>query len=124
MFNFFRKNGFYGLRGYRQMIYTLIPFDRAKEMIEKKEALIIDVRSKEEYGVMHIINSTNISLDELTIKIQNVDKNQKIIVYCATGTRSKKAIQLLNSLGYNNIYIWEYASLANFPYKNLIVYKK
>lgn len=124
MFNFFRKNTFYGLRGYRQMIYTLIPFDRAKEMIEKKEALIIDVRSKEEYDVMHIINSTNISLDELTIKIQNIDKNQKIIVYCATGTRSKKAIQLLNSLGYNNIYIWEYASLANFPYKNLILYKK
>lgn len=123
MFNFFRKNKWYGIRGCRQMVYTLIPFEKAREIIEKKEALILDVRSKKEFELMHIINSTNIEVDELAFKIQNIDKNQKILVYCATGTRSKKAIQTLNSLGYNNIYIWEYASLANFPYKNLIVYK-
>lgn len=124
MFNFFRKNTWYGVRNSRKMVYTLIPSNKAKEMIENKEALLIDVRSEKEYEIMHIINSINISVDEIAIKIQKYDKNQKIIVYCATGTRSKKAIQILNSLGYNNIYIWEYASLANFLYKNLIVYKK
>ena len=44
------------------------------------------------------------------------------MVYCSSGSRSKTAIEILNSLGYLNIYIWEYGALATFPYKNMLEY--
>lgn len=103
--------------------YKLVSFESAKNMIEKNEVLLIDVRSKEEYDIMHIKNSINIPVNEIESNIVLYPNTQNIMIYCSTGTRSKTAIKLLNMMGYANIYIWEYASLANFPYKNMLVYK-
>ncbi len=93
-------------------------------MIESQEAILVDVRSKKEYDTMHIRNAINIPVEEIGNGEMQITPECKIIVYCATGTRSKTAISTLNRLGFNNIYIWEYASLATFPYKNMIIYNK
>ena len=55
-------------------------------------------------------------------KIFIYEQNAPIMVYCSSGVRSKNAIEILNSLGYTNIYIWEYGALATFPYKNMLEY--
>ncbi len=104
--------------------YKLVSYDQAKEMIENNEILLIDVRSKAEYDVIHVRNSINIPVNDLENEILLYDKLKNIMVYCTTGTRSKNAIQILNSLGYNNIYIWEYAALSNFPFKEMLEYKE
>ena len=93
-------------------------------MIENNEAILIDVRDKNEYESMHIINAINISVDDIANGSIKFPKDSKIIVYCTSGTRSKKAIMLLNKQGYNKIYIWEYAALTTFPYKNMLIYNK
>lgn len=103
--------------------YKLVPFDIARDMIEKNDILLLDVRSREEYDIMHIKNSVNIPVNEIESNIAMYQNTQNIMVYCSTGTRSKTAIKLLNMMGYTNIYIWEYASLANFPFKNMLVYR-
>ena len=127
MFNFFnilRRNRFCNFRNYNNMNYTLINFETAKHMIENNEVILIDVRDKKEYESMHIINAINISVDDTVNGSVKFPKDSKIIVYCTSGARSKKAIMLLNKQGYNKIYIWEYAALTTFPYKNMLTYNK
>lgn len=127
MFNFLsklKKNKFGNFRSCNRMNYVLVNFQTAKQMIENNEVILIDVRTKAEYDSMHIINSINIPIDSINSGNFNLQKDSKIMVYCSSGTRSKTAIMLLNKMGYDKIYIWEYAALTTFPYKNMLIYNK
>ena len=117
-----RGSNNYRTRCTNKFIYNLIPFEKAKEMIENKKVILIDVRSKSEYDLMHIINSVNIPVNEIEKRIFIYEQKIPIMIYCSSGARSKSALQILNSLGYTNIYIWEYGALATFPYKDMLVY--
>lgn len=103
--------------------YKLVPFEQARNMIEMGEVLLIDVRTESEYRLMHIKNAINIPIDIFESKIMDgtINNSKTIMVYCSSGSRSKKAIQLLNRFGYN-ICIWEYAALATFPYRDMLIY--
>lgn len=92
--------GIFMLTGCAQA-YTTIDANRTKALLENG-AIIIDVRTTEEYNESHIENAINIPLD----KIDTIDygKEEKIIVYCASGVRSMEAAKTLTSLGYTNIY--------------------
>lgn len=119
----FKKFG-YSNRSACNLSYKLVSFEEAKHMIENEEVILIDVRSESEFNIMHLKNAINIPVSEIEKKIFIYEQTKPIMVYCSTGTRSKTAIINLNSLGYNNIYIWEYAALATFPYKNMLIYNK
>lgn len=118
---FFRKFAYTNRSN--NLTYKLVSFEKAKEMIEEQSIILIDVRSESEYNSMHLKNAVNIPVSDIEKKIFIYEQTKPLMVYCSTGTRSKSAIIILNRLGYNNIYIWEYASLVTFPYKNMIVYK-
>ncbi|MGL5085900.1 MAG: rhodanese-like domain-containing protein [Clostridium sp.] len=87
--------------------FTKISSDEAKEVINNEDDIIIlDVRTLEEYNSGHIENSILIPVDELEALDSSklVDKNQKILVYCRSGNRSKSASKILVDLGYTNIF--------------------
>ena len=66
--------------------------------------IIIDVRSEAEFYSGHIENSLNIPLGILTSKLDYLkDKDQAIIVCCASGMRSAGAAKLLSSKGYTSV---------------------
>ena len=65
-------------------------------------ATIIDVRTEEEYNESHIKGAVNIPLD--TIDTITYDKNETLIIYCASGVRSVKAINKLVDMGYISLY--------------------
>lgn len=109
-------------RNANKYIYNLVPFEQAKDMIENKKVVLIDVRTKGEYDLMHITNAINIPVNEIEKKIFIYEQQKPIMIYCSSGARSKTALQILNSLGYTNIYIWEYGALATFPYKDMLLY--
>lgn len=69
-------------------------------------AILIDVRSNQEYREGHLQGAINIPDFEITNKIQREipKKNQLIIVYCQYGGRSRNAMTIMNKLGYNNVY--------------------
>lgn len=71
-------------------------------MIKK---IIIDVRNKAEFEQHHLPKSINIPVEFIYQQIQSVIpiKNTEIIVYCASGSRSKLAKVLLERLGYTNV---------------------
>ena len=63
---------------------------------------LLDVRETEERALYNI-GGQHIPLGELTTKIDEVFTNKGLVVYCKSGVRSKKAIQILKAKGFNNI---------------------
>ena len=118
MFNFF------GLRrsrcNNRNLIYNLVGYEKVREMIFDQNNILIDVRSNNEYNIMHVVNAVNIPVSKLRFCENEYKCKKAIILYCSSGIRTKEAITILNSMGYTNIYIWEYGSLSNFPYKDML----
>jgi rhodanese-related sulfurtransferase len=71
----------------------------------KQGAVILDVRTKGEYGGGHIKGSVNISVDQLKNNLHRLpDKQKPIITCCASGMRSSSAKSLLKSNGYAQVY--------------------
>ncbi|MFA6844114.1 MAG: rhodanese-like domain-containing protein [Sphaerochaetaceae bacterium] len=61
-------------------------------------AILLDVRTAEEYHSGHIPGSLNVSLDR--IRGVRYRKNTPLFVYCQSGARSVRACVLLNSQGF------------------------
>ena len=78
---------------------------------KKRGAVVLDVRTKEEYAQGAIVGAKHIPLDVLSSKVSEVKKwNKPIITYCRKGGRSAMAANLLRSHGVEVLnaggYIW------------------
>ena len=69
-------------------------------------ALVIDVRSPEEFRSGHAANAVNIPLGALQERVPQLvkDKNQVLLVHCLSGGRSAVAMQQLKRMGYLNTF--------------------
>lgn len=67
-------------------------------------ALLLDVRTKEEYQAGHVQGSKNMPL-QLIDQISSIcrQKDKPIFVYCHSGSRSSQATRILNNMGYTNV---------------------
>lgn len=74
--------------------------------LQKKGAILIDVRSPKEYSEGHLKGAILIPEYEIKEKIlQRINNKEKeIIVYCQSGVRAKKASETLKKMGYNSVY--------------------
>ena len=86
---------------------------------QQNGALLIDVRDEIEYKSGHIKGAINLPLSNIENEISNYvkDKNKKIVLYCNTGNKSKKALDKLITLGYKNV--WNGQGVKEYNY-NLI----
>lgn len=77
------------------------------ETVEKRSAeegmVIIDVRTRTEYSGGHITNSTNIPLGTVKNHMDKLSKDQKYILICATGHRSRAAGAIFLKNGYHDV---------------------
>ena len=80
----------------------------AKDALEKVRngALVIDVRSPGEFNSGHLTTAINIPLDEIETALPKrvKDKNQVLLLHCASGMRSGMAKSKLNGMGYTNAF--------------------
>jgi phage shock protein E len=69
-------------------------------------AVVVDVRTAEEYAAGHLTNAVNLPLDTLkTTVIQRFpDRAQPILLHCRSGRRSHAAERELRALGYTNAF--------------------
>lgn len=83
-----------------------IYFNDIEKLVGEHSAIVIDVRSPQEYKESHINGSINIPLWSIGKNIFNVteNKNKYIILYCSSGIRSKRAQKILKGLGYKNVF--------------------
>jgi len=80
----------------------------AKDALEKMKngALVIDVRSPGEFSSGHLAKAINIPLDEIETALPNrvKDKNQVLLLHCASGMRSGMAKTKLIGMGFTNAF--------------------
>lgn len=69
-------------------------------------AILIDVRSNQEYNEGHLQGAINIPDFEIENRVQREipKKNQQIVLYCQYGGRSRKSYNTMKKMGYTNIY--------------------
>ena len=77
--------------------------DDLKELLNNG-ALLLDVRTRGEYASGHAENSKNIPLDELGSSLNKLNKEQNIVVVCASGMRSGSAVNMMKRNGFTNCY--------------------
>lgn len=75
-----------------------------KEYAEAENAVLLDVRTPQEYQEGHIPGSKNVPLQTID-KISSVadNKNIPLFVYCYSGGRSRQATAMLQHMGYANV---------------------
>ena len=73
---------------------------------ENSNAIIVDVRSPQEYNENRIKFAINIPVYEIESEAYSIipDKEKTIILYCQSGIRSEKAYKILEKMGYTNLY--------------------
>lgn len=68
------------------------------------DAVIIDVRTKEEFEFGHIYRAVNIPLDELRYRLSEVPADKPVYAYCAVGLRGYTASRILLQHAYTAVY--------------------
>ena len=81
-----------------------VDINEGVEEYKKTEgAVLIDVRTPDEYRQGHIAGSKNVPLQQFTSITSVVeDKDTPIFVYCFSGARSRRAATAFQRLGYKN----------------------
>ena len=64
---------------------------------------LIDVRTPEEFSAGSVPNAINIPLNEVVDRLDEIVGLQPILVFCAAGVRSQKAIDFLMANGVNQV---------------------
>jgi len=92
----------------------------ATQLINRQDALVLDVREQAEYAQSHILNARGLPLSQLEARIGDLEKfkDKPLIVYCATDNRSRIAAATLKKRGFSNAVVlsggfaaWQQAGL-------------
>lgn len=83
-----------------------INYKTAQKMLQKENSVLLDVRSHQEYEEGHLAGAICVSVYDLNDQILRVIPNKQatIIAYCTSGSRSAEAQEILEQLGYENVY--------------------
>jgi rhodanese-related sulfurtransferase len=78
----------------------------ALQLINHKNAAILDVREQSEYDTGHVLNSKLIPLGKLKERMGEMEryKDQPVLVVCRSGNRSGTACFLLGKQGFTDVY--------------------
>jgi len=97
---------------------SLIVADARKLMASRKDLLLIDVRSPQEFAQGSIAGSQNIPFIDIMEGRHSLPKDKPVLLICSIGGRSFAAVQLLQEKGYTEVFnldggikAWRRASL-------------
>lgn len=74
----------------------------AERLLNDNEAILLDVRTVQEYNYGHIDGSINIPLDELRERLDEIEPAKSVYVICQSGLRSYIASRILEANGYES----------------------
>lgn len=75
----------------------------ALEQMHHPEVVFLDVRNFDEYPKITIVNSVQIPLDILENECRLLDVNAIVFVFCQSGIRSKKAVEILRNNNFRDV---------------------
>jgi len=78
----------------------------ATELINHKDALVVDVRPAADFAQGHIINALNLPMNGFKKQIRTLHKHKErpILITCRSGSQSAIACQQLRKEGFENVY--------------------
>ncbi|NQT09521.1 rhodanese-like domain-containing protein [Candidatus Bathyarchaeota archaeon] len=85
--------------------YADVTVAEAKTLIEERpDMVILDVRTPSEFDDGHIEGAINIPVDYLAERLNELSKDNELLVYCRTGNRSARAVGILDESGFTKIF--------------------
>ncbi|MDF1672769.1 MAG: rhodanese-like domain-containing protein [Vicingaceae bacterium] len=77
-----------------------------KKLVDSKKGLVLDVRTPEEWADGTIANAQKINYydNNFAEKIEYLDKNTPVLIYCKKGGRSSSAAEILKEKGFKKVF--------------------
>lgn len=91
--------------------------EEAKQrMDENSEAIVLDVRTQEEFDQGHIPGAVCLPNEFITADMPfPFAKDTELLLYCRSGRRSAEAAEKLRDLGFSNVY--DFGGIIDWPYE-------
>ena len=101
----FSLSSLLGCKSESKAMLQIVSVAEFKEGLSNNEVQLIDVRTPKEYNDGHIENAKLIDFltEDFKIKIQELDKEKPIYLYCRSGGRSGKASKVMEEFGFKEI---------------------
>ncbi|HUN91497.1 MAG TPA: rhodanese-like domain-containing protein [Burkholderiaceae bacterium] len=80
---------------------------QATQLINARNAQVVDVREAGEYGAASLPNARNIPLGEIDKRAAELRKERPVIVFCNGGGRAPRAAARLRAAGLAEVYVLE-----------------
>lgn len=90
------------------------------QLMNREKAVVVDICEPEEFAAGHVVGAKNVPLSQLEAKLPSVVKNKAtpVVLVCASGMRSGRALSVAKKLGFENTHslsggmgAWRSASL-------------
>lgn len=95
---------------------TLTPEAAKTRMDENQDAIILDVRTQEEYDGGHVLGAVCFPNEDIQPELPlPFEKDAEILVYCRSGRRSAEAAGKLADMGYTNVA--DFGGIQDWPYE-------
>jgi len=79
--------------------YFRISLEEAKDMMENHNALVIDVRQKDEWHSGHVRGAIHIPVDDIISRTEELSGDRDLLFICAMGVRSGLACEMAAAMG-------------------------
>jgi molybdopterin/thiamine biosynthesis adenylyltransferase/rhodanese-related sulfurtransferase len=73
------------------------------ERVKQNHLKLVDVREPHELQISHLPDATNIPLGQLAARLSELDSAQEMVLFCKSGSRSARALELLVSAGFKKV---------------------
>lgn len=95
--------------GSANQVVSLSPRDFKSTLASKPDAVLVDVRTPDEFSEGIIEGAINIDFKDPSFdeKINALDKSKPYFLYCLSGKRSGDAAKQMDSIGFSSIYVLE-----------------
>jgi rhodanese-related sulfurtransferase len=80
-----------------------------EKMAAKKKSKIIDVRTPEEVAEGHLADATTVNFlsPDFTSQVAGLNKKGTYLLYCRSGSRTRKAADAMQKMGFKHVYMLE-----------------
>ena len=86
--------------------HSRVDIDEFAELVKKRDTVLLDVRTPEEFAAGHIPGARNLNVNDPGFRAQIAELDPEItyLVYCRSGRRSQGACQIMGQAGLDRLY--------------------
>jgi rhodanese-related sulfurtransferase len=88
---------------------NVVSIEQFEKMTAKKKNMLVDVRTPEEVSEGHLPGALNINFlgENFSREIETLNKNKTYLLYCRSGSRTRKAADQMQKAGFKKVYMLE-----------------